>query len=80
MHLLGQGSTVYIGFRTVYKRVASGLTQLSRHRLVRKKLFKAGVNVKAALTSLKAGVHVKAVFTSLNTAFVPISRSRFKRR
>ena len=28
----------------------------------------------------KAGVHVKAVFTSLNTAFLPISRSRFKRR
>ena len=24
--------------------------------------------------------HVKAVFTSLNTAFLPISRSRFKRR
>ena len=29
---------------------------------------------------LKAGVNVKAVFTSLNTAFLPISRSRFKRR
>ena len=28
----------------------------------------------------KAGVNVKAVFTSLNTAFLPISRSRFKRR
>ena len=27
-----------------------------------------------------AGVNVKAVFTSLNTAFLPISRSRFKRR
>ena len=26
----------------------------------------------------KAGVHVKAVLTSLNTAFLPISRSRFK--
>ena len=31
-------------------------------------------------TSIKAGVNVKAVFTSLNTAFLPISRSRFKRR
>ena len=30
--------------------------------------------------SIKAGVNVKAVFTSLNTAFLPISRSRFKRR
>ena len=29
---------------------------------------------------IKAGVHVKAVFKSLNTAFLPISRSRFKRR
>ena len=28
----------------------------------------------------KAGVNVKAVFASLNTAFLPISRSRFKRR
>ena len=27
----------------------------------------------------KAGVNVKAVLTSLNTAFLPISRSRFKR-
>ena len=32
------------------------------------------------LTRLKVGVNVKAVFTSLNTAFLPISRSRFKRR
>ena len=32
------------------------------------------------LDRLKAGVNVKAVFTSLNTAFLPISRSRFKRR
>ena len=31
-------------------------------------------------TRIKAGVHVKAVFKSLNTAFLPISRSRFKRR
>ena len=29
---------------------------------------------------VKAGVHAKAVFTSLNTAFLPISRSCFKRR
>ena len=29
---------------------------------------------------VKAGVNVKVVFTSLNTAFLPISRSRFKRR
>ena len=28
----------------------------------------------------KAGVHVKAVLTSLNTAFQPISRPRFKQR
>ena len=28
----------------------------------------------------KAGVHLKAVLTSLNTAFLPISRSRFKQR
>ena len=27
----------------------------------------------------KAGVNVKAVLRSLNTAFLPISRSRFKR-
>ena len=33
-----------------------------------------------ALPEVKAGVHVKAVLTSLNTAFLPISRSRFKRR
>ena len=33
-----------------------------------------------SVTHLKAGVNVKAVFTSLNTAFLPISRSRFKRR
>ena len=32
------------------------------------------------VVQLKAGVNVKAVFTSLNTAFLPISRSRFKRR
>ena len=31
------------------------------------------------VTDVKAGVHVKAVLTSLNTAFLPISRSRFKR-
>ena len=29
---------------------------------------------------VKAGVHVKAVLTSLNRAFLPISRSRFKQR
>ena len=29
---------------------------------------------------LKAVVNVKAVLTSLNTAFLPISRSRFKQR
>ena len=34
----------------------------------------------SSIASFKAGVHVKAVFTSLNTAFLPISRSRFKRR
>ena len=28
--------------------------------------------------ALKAGVNVKAVLRSLNTAFLPISRSRFK--
>ena len=28
------------------------------------------------LAPVKAGVHVKAVLTSLNTAFLPISRSR----
>ena len=28
---------------------------------------------------LKAGFHLKAVFMSFNVAFVPISRSRFKR-
>ena len=33
-----------------------------------------------ALPEVKAGVHVKAVLTSLNTAFLPISRSCFKRR
>ena len=35
--------------------------------------------VKAVLTSLKAGVNVKAVLRLLNTAFLPISQSRFKR-
>ena len=30
--------------------------------------------------TVKAGVHAKAVLTSLNTAFLPISRSRFKQR
>ena len=29
---------------------------------------------------VKAGVNVKAALTSLNTAFLPISRSHFKRR
>ena len=43
---------------------------LARVALVRKNLDKF----------VKAGVQVKAVFTSLNTAFLPISRSRFKRR
>ena len=33
-----------------------------------------------ALQEVKAWVHVKAALTSLNTAFLPISRSRFKRR
>ena len=28
----------------------------------------------------KAGVNVKAALTSLNTAFLPIARSHFKRR
>ena len=32
-----------------------------------------------AVLSFKAGVDVKAVLRSLNTAFLPISRSRFKR-
>ena len=32
------------------------------------------------VSTIKAGVNVKAVFTSPNTAFLPISRSRFKRR
>ena len=36
--------------------------------------------VTAKQSEVKAGVNVKAVFTSLNTAFLPISRSRFKRR
>ena len=35
---------------------------------------------KTVFSHLKAGVHAKAVFTSLNTAFLPISRSRLKRR
>ena len=45
--------------------------------------LKAGsytVTVISTIFLLKAGVNVKAVFTSLNTAFLPISRSRFKRR
>ena len=29
-------------------------------------------------TRVEAGVHMKAVLTWLNTAFLPISRSRFK--
>ena len=33
-----------------------------------------------ALQEVKAWVHVKAALTSLNTAFLPISRSCFKRR
>ena len=44
-------------------------------RLISKKL-RDGLDIQ----SFKAGVNVKAVFTSLNTAFLPISRSRFKRR
>ena len=32
------------------------------------------------ISTVKAGVHVKAVLTSLNTAFLPISRSRSKKR
>ena len=32
------------------------------------------------MSSIKAGVNVKAALTSLNTAFLPISRSHFKRR
>ena len=43
-------------------------------------LFLAVESTKIHFWVLKAGVHVKAVFTSLNTAFLPISRSRFKRR
>ena len=45
-------------------------------------MFVSGFSVKVGFykTILKAGVNVKAVFTSLNTAFLPISRSRFKRR
>ena len=38
------------------------------------------MHVQIIKISVKAGVNVKAVFTSLNTAFLPISRSRFKRR
>ena len=33
----------------------------------------------AVVVAIKAGVNVKAVLTSLNTPFLPISRSRFKR-
>ena len=40
---------------------------------------RAGVAGKG-LSPVKAGVHLKAVLTSLNTAFLPISRSRFKQR
>ena len=36
-------------------------------------------NFGARLEAFKAGVHVKAVLTSPNTAFLPISQSRFKR-
>ena len=32
------------------------------------------------ICGLKAGVHLKAVLTWLNTAFLPISRSRFNQR
>ena len=32
------------------------------------------------LPQVKTGVHLKAVLMSLNIAFLPISRSRFKRR
>ena len=37
------------------------------------------MNGEKARFKFKAGVHVKAVLTSFNTAFLPISRSRFKR-
>ena len=33
-----------------------------------------------ALPEVKVGIYVKAVLASLNTAFLPISWSRFKRR
>ena len=36
-------------------------------------------NIHHAHFCFKAGVNVKAVLRSLNTAFLPISRSRFKR-
>ena len=37
-------------------------------------------SAKHSILNFKAGVNVKAALTSLNTAFLPISRSHFKRR
>ena len=45
-----------------------------------KKIAKAHIASRQPINRFKAGVHVKAVSTWLNTAFLPISRSRFKQR
>ena len=43
-------------------------------------MFQCSVHLIKGITKhVKAGVNVKAVLRSLNTAFLPISRSRFKR-
>ena len=53
--------------------VADGSEDLLIHCLKPNQVYTAGID------RLKAGVNVNAVLTSLNTAFLPISRSRFKR-
>ena len=63
------------------EKLGSPSSFLSYKDLKRKlRVFLAGHIVVMVTCYLKAGVNVKAVFTSPNTAFLPISRSRFKRR
>ena len=73
---------VYIVFEFKYPVLHFGLRDYTLKQFTRcdwSLLLVAGTS-RNVCAGLKAGVNVKAVFTSLNMAFLPISRSRFKRR
>ena len=62
-----------------YKKDGLARRKFCKEPLRGTKALFCGLGLKMFSTLLKVGEHVKAVLRLLNTAFLPISRSRFKR-